>query len=180
RAQVKGWTEVTRHLRDIDPFHRLITIHPTGINRLSARNATDDISLLDIDMLQTPHGQRDAVPATVRTVRESYADKPVLPVINGEASYEMLSDSLPTEWTRRMFWLCMMNGAAGHTYGANGIWQVNRRNQPHGASPHAGNYGRSPWDEAMNPPGSRQPALARKLCEQEPWAHFRPHTDWTE
>ena len=34
-----------------------------------------------------------------------------------------------------MFWLCMMNGAAGHTYGANGIWQCNRKGQPHGASP---------------------------------------------
>ena len=46
-------------------------------------------------MLQTPHGQRDAVEPTVRTMRESYADKPVMPVINGEAAYEMLGDSLP-------------------------------------------------------------------------------------
>jgi len=72
------------------------------------------------------------VDKTVRTVRESYADHPVMPVINGEAAYEMLHDKLPTKWTRQMFWLCMTNGAAGHTYGANGIWQVNRRGQPHG------------------------------------------------
>src|SRR2546430_5327181 len=49
RKQVQGWTEVARYLRETDTFHRLITIHPTGINRLSARNAIDDISLLDID-----------------------------------------------------------------------------------------------------------------------------------
>ena len=71
RAQVRDWTEVMRFVRATDPFHRLVTIHPTGIGRLSARNATDDLSLLDIDMLQTPHGERDAVPPTVRTVRES-------------------------------------------------------------------------------------------------------------
>ena len=47
--QVKDWTEVTRYLRGIDPFHRLVTIHPTGIGRLSARNAMDDLSLIDIE-----------------------------------------------------------------------------------------------------------------------------------
>ncbi|WP_160164452.1 DUF4038 domain-containing protein [Pedosphaera parvula] len=181
RKQVKGWTEVTRYMRATDPFHRPITIHPTGIGRLSARHAMDDLSLIDIDMLQTPHGQRDAVAPTVHTMRESYADKPVMPVINGEASFEMLSDSLPTEWTRRMFWLCLMNGAAGHTYGANGIWQVNRRGDPHGPSPHhnGGNgYGVIPWDDAMNLPGSGQVAFGKKLLEQYPWQQFRPHPEW--
>jgi Protein of unknown function (DUF4038)/Domain of unknown function (DUF5060) len=141
RAQVKDWTEVMRYVRDLDPYHRLVTIHPTGIGRLSARNATDDANLLDIDMLQTPHGQAEAVAPTVRTARESYADHPVMPVINGEASYEMLGDRIPAQWPRAMFWICMLNGAAGHTYGANGIWQCNRRDQPHGASPHGGTYG---------------------------------------
>ncbi len=182
RKQVKDWTEVMRYVRETDPFHRLVTIHPTGIGRLSARNATDDATLLDFDMLQTPHGQREAVPPTVRTMRECYADKPVMPVINGEAAYEMLGDNLPTEWTRRMFWLCMMNGAAGHTYGGNGIWQVNRKDQPHGPSPHHApgsvGYGRIPWDEAMNLPGSRQVALGKKLLEQFAWQNFQPHPEW--
>jgi hypothetical protein len=182
REQVKGWTQVTRYLRGMDPFHRLITIHPTGIGRLSARHAIDDASLLDIDMLQTPHGRRDAVAPTVNTVRQSYADKPILPVIDGEASYEMLGDSLPTMWTRRMFWLCMMNGAAGHTYGANGIWQCNRRGTPHGPSPTAGSpptgYGVISWDDAMNLPGSRQEGLGKKLLEQYKWQDFQPHPEW--
>ncbi len=184
RKQVHDWTEVMRFIRATDPFHRPLTIHPTGIGRLSARNATDDSALLDFDMLQTPHGQRGAVSPTVRTVRESYADKPVMPVINGEAAYEMLGDNLPTEWTRRMFWLCLMNGASGHTYGANGIWQVNRKGQPHGPSPTAGSpptgYGVIAWDEAMNLPGSRQVALGKKLLEQFPWQNFQPHPEWAE
>ena len=182
REQVKGWTEVMRSIRATDPFHRPLTIHPTGIGRLSARHATDDVNLLDIDMLQTPHGQRDAVTPTVNTMRESYNDKPVMPVIDGEAAYEMLGDSLPTKWTRQMFWLCMMNGAAGHTYGANGIWQCNRKGQPHGPSPTAGSpptgYGVISWDDAMNLPGSRQEGLGKKLLEQYPWQKFQPHPEW--
>jgi hypothetical protein len=182
REQVKGWTQVARYVRENDPFHRPLTIHPTGIGRLSARHAIDDVSLLDIDMLQTPHGQREAVPPTVRTMRESHADQPVLPVINGEASYEMLNDSIPARWPRAMFWICMMNGAAGHTYGANGIWQANRKGQPHGPSPTFGSpptgYGAIPWDEAMHLPGSGQIGLGKKLLAQYPWHKFEPHPEW--
>lgn len=90
----------------------------------------------------------------------------------------MLGDSLPTEWTRRMFWICLMNGAAGHTYGANGIWQCNRPGQPHGKSPHGGSYGQIPWNEAMHLPGSKQVGLAKALLEQYPWHRFEPHPEW--
>lgn len=184
RKQVKDWTEVARYLRQIDPFHRLMTIHPTGIGRLSARNAMDDLSLIDIDMLQTPHGEREAVAPTIHTVRDSYADHPVMPVIDGEASYEMLNGRIPAEWPRAMFWICMMNGAAGHTYGANGIWQCNRQGQPHGPSPSAGSpltgYGTTPWDVAMSFPGSRQIGLGKKLLEHFPWQRFMPHPEWAE
>jgi hypothetical protein len=178
RKQVHDWTDVMRFVRQTDPFHRPLTIHPTAIQKYTSRHATEQPELLDFDMLQTPHGQREAVPVTVKAVRDSFAAEPIMPVIDGEASYEMLGDNLPTEWTRRMFWLCLMNGAAGHTYGANGIWQCNRPGQPHGASPHGGSYGRIPWNEAMNLPGSRQVGLGKKLFEQYPWPQFQPHPEW--
>ncbi len=184
REQVKNWTEVARYLRETDPYHRLITIHPTGIGRLSARNAINDISLLDIDMLQTPHGEQAAVEPTVRTVRESYADQPIMPVINGEPCYEMLNGKIPARWPRAMFWICMLNGAAGHTYGANGIWQCNRPGQPHGSSPNGPpggvGYGTITWEEAMNLPGSSHVALGKKLLEQYPWQDFIPHPEWVQ
>jgi hypothetical protein len=176
RQQVHEWTKVLRYMREIDPFHRPLTLHPAMGN--TARHATDEAALLDFDMLQTPHGQREAVPVAINAVRESYAATPVMPVIDGEASYEMLNDTLPTEWTRRMFWVCLMNGAAGHTYGANGIWQCNRPGDPHGASPWGGNYGRISWEEAMRLPGSRQVGLGKALLQQYTWQQFRPHPEW--
>jgi transposase len=178
RNQVHDWTTILRYIRATDPWHRLLTLHPTGIGPLTARHSTDDPSLLDYDMLQTPHGRQEAVPVTIKTVRQSYAASPVMPVIDGEASYEMLNDSLPTEWTRRMFWICLMNGAAGHTYGANGIWQCNRPGEPHGKSPHGGSYGVIPWNEAMRLPGSQQVGFGKKLFEQFAWQEFRPHPEW--
>lgn len=182
RKQVTSWTEVTRYLRANDPYHRLITIHPTGIGRLSARNATDDISLLDIDMLQTPHGEEGAIAPTVKTMRESYADTPVMPVINGEPCYEMLNGKIPARWPRAMFWICMLNGAAGHTYGANGIWQCNRPGQPHGSSPNGPpggvGYGTITWEEAMNLDGSTHVAIGKRLLEKYRWQEFTPHPEW--
>jgi hypothetical protein len=184
REQVKQWTDVLRYIRATDPYRRPLTIHPTGIGRLSARNATNDPALLDFDMLQTPHGQQSAVEPTVRTVQESYADTPRMPVINGEAAYEMLGDNLPTKWTRQMFWLCMTNGACGHTYGANGIWQCNRPGQPHGPSPHhpsdGTGYGKIPWTESMKLPGSAQMGYGKKLFEKYAWHEFQPHPEWVK
>ena len=178
REQVKGWTEVARYLRKTDPFHRLTSIHPTGLGRLSARGAIDDVSLIDFDMLQTGHGQREVLPPTIETLRWSYDQQPTMPVLNSEVAYEALLGTIPAETQRLTFWSCMLSGAAGHTYGANGIWQVNRADQPHGASPHGGNYGTTPWNEAMNLPGSGQLALAKRLLERYPWYRFEPHPEW--
>lgn len=176
--QVHDWTLILRYIRETDPFHRPLTIHPTAVHHYSSRYATEDPALLDFDFLQTPHGRQEAVPRTVGAVNQAYEATPRLPVIDGEASYEMLSDSLPTEWTRRMFWLCLMNGAAGHTYGANGIWQNNRPGDPHGLSPTGGTYGKITWREAMNLPGSTQVGLGKRLLEQYDWTQFQPHPSW--
>jgi len=178
REQVYLWTKVARYVRQIDPFHRPLSIHPTGLGRLSARGAIEDETLLDFDMLQTGHGLREVLPPTIRTVRDSYHALPTMPVINSEVCYEALLDKIPDDIQRLMFWTCVLSGAAGHTYGANGIWQVNQRNQPHGASPHGGDYGHIPWDEAMNLPGSRQLAMAKRLLTKYPWHDFGPHPEW--
>ncbi|MEO6435789.1 MAG: DUF4038 domain-containing protein, partial [Tepidisphaeraceae bacterium] len=80
-----------------------------------------------------------------------------------------------------MFWLCMTHGAAGHTYGANGIWQLNRPGDPHGPSPHMPpgvGYGAIPWNESMNLPGSTQLAHGKKLFETYEWQKFTPHPEW--
>ncbi len=174
REQVHGWTEVTRYIRATDPYHRLLTLHPTGLGALNARGAIDDASLLDFDMLQTPHGRRDAVGRTVGAMTNAFNLRPIMPVLNGEASYEMLGDKIPADWPRAMFWICLLNGAAGHTYGANGIWQCNRPGDPHGASPHGGSYGVIPWNDAMRLAGSRQIGLGKKFLTQFPWDRLTP------
>ncbi len=160
-TQKQGWTEVAAYLRSIDPYHHPISIHPADM----ARNAVTDPAVLDFDMLQTGHSDRASIPNTLRLVRASRAAQPTMPTVNAEVCYEGIMGTCPAAVERFMVWSCFLSGTAGHTYGANGIWQVNRREQPYGNSPFGNNWGTTPWDDAMKLHGSRQTGLARKLLE---------------
>jgi hypothetical protein len=103
-----------------------------------------------------------------------------MPVIDGEVCYEGILDTCWADVQRFMVWSCLLSGAAGHTYGANGIWQVNGETEAFGASPHGGNWGTRPWREAAALPGSRQVGLAKRFLERFEWWRFEPHPEWAE
>jgi hypothetical protein len=172
--QINGWTEMGRYLRQVDPYHHPITIHPTQVGR---DQVTDD-SLLDINMLQTGHGGMGSLKNTVKVVNQEVARRPEMPVLVGEVSYEGFLHGTGAESQRLAFWSAILSGAAGHTYGANGIWQVNTRQTPYGPSPHGGTWGNLPWEEAYRLPGSAQLGLARQLLERYPWWQIEPHPEW--
>ena len=174
--QKRGWTELARYVRATDPYHHPITIHPSD----SARNTVEDASVLDFDMLQTGHSDRASIPNTVRLVTGSRAASPPMPVIDGEVCYEGILEQSRQEVQRFMFWACMLSGAAGHTYGANGIWQVNTAAQPFGPSPHGRSWGDTPWDVAAELPGSGQTGMAKGLLVRYPWWRMEPHPEWVE
>jgi len=171
-----SWTRVTRYLRSIDNYHNPITIHPTDCGH----NMVDDPSVLDIDMLQTGHGDVQSLGNTVSSVVDSIAMVPRMPVLVGEVCYEGILGASWENVQRLMFWTSILNGAAGHTYGANGIWQVNNKAEPFGPSPHGQSWGDTPWDEAYQLPGSGQVSLGKRLLERYPWWRFEPHLEWIE
>jgi hypothetical protein len=172
--QIKGWTEIARYIRETDGFDRLVTIHPTDFSR----SQVEDSKVIDFEMLQTGHSDRASIPNTIDALRKSVRLEPPMPVINSEVCYEGIGGTCHDDVQRFFVWTCLLSGAAGHTYGANGIWQVNRREQPYGKSPHGGNWGTTPWDDAMKLPGSRQTGLAKRLLERFEWWKFESHPEW--
>ena len=174
--QKKGWTELAEYVRSNDPFNNPITIHPSD----QGRNSVDDPSVLDFDMLQTGHGDRASLPNTINTIIEAYNREPRMPFINAEVCYEGIGEACRQEVQRLMFWCCMLSGAAGHTYGANGIWQVNTREKPYGPSPHGMSWGNTPWEDAYQLPGSAHVGLGKRLLEKYEWWRFEPHPEWIE
>lgn len=173
-AQKSGWTEVMRSVREIDGYHNPITIHPTQFGH----EQVEDASLLDIDMLQTGHSDIDTIPNVIKSVRAAAAHEPRMPVVNGEVNYEGIMGRCWQNIVRLGFYHSMLNGASGFTYGANGIWQVNERDKPYGPSPHGRAWGNTPWEEAMDLPGSRQVGIGGKFFARFPWWEIQRQPDW--
>jgi hypothetical protein len=171
--QKHGLTELARYVHETDPHHHPVTIHPPS----SARLCVDDASVIDFDMLQTGHSDRESVPSTIETVNRSLAADPQMPVLIGEVCYEGIREASRQEVQRFMFWSAMLSGTAGHTYGANGIWQVNTREKPYGLSPHGHSWGGPAWDIAAALPGSGQLGMAKALLTRYKWFKLEPRPE---
>jgi len=171
--QKKGWTEVMRYVREIDPYHNPITIHPTEFGH----DQVEDASLMDVDMLQTGHSDIYTIPNVIKDVRAAVAHEPKMPVVNGEVNYEGIAGRCWQDIIRLGFYHTMLNGAAGFTYGANGIWQVNQKGKPERSFL---SWGDAPWEEAMHFPGSHQVGLGARFFARFPWWEMQRRPDWID
>jgi hypothetical protein len=170
------WSALAEHIRSLDPYGNPLTIHPTQYGH----EQVSDPALLDVDMLQTGHSGYPTLTSTVDMVEKALTHEPRRPVLIGEANYEGILESSREEMQRFLFWSTMLSGAAGMTYGANGIWQVNSLALPYGPSPHGTAWGGPPWEDAYRLPGSAQIALGKRLLERYAWWQFEPHPEWIE
>ena len=169
------WTDIMTFIKTTDPFERLLTIHPTQ----NGHEQINDESLLALDMLQTGHSSFLSLVPTMKQVKKA-VDRKKLPVINDEVCYEGICGTSLADVQRYLFWSNVLIGCCGHTYGANGIWQLNSVGVPYGPSPHGGTWGDTPWQEACHLPGSFQQGLGKKLLCELPWHKFEFRPDWIE
>ncbi|MBN1350902.1 DUF4038 domain-containing protein [candidate division KSB1 bacterium] len=174
RQEKDGWTELAGYVKTLNAFGHPVTIHPTQYGR----EQIHEPGLLDFDMLQTGHSSHQSFPNTIKSVVHSLNQIPKMPVLVGEVCYEGILEASREEVQRMLFWGSMLSGAAGHTYGANGIWQVNTREKAFGASPHGSSWGNLPWEDACRLPGSAHLGIGKRLLEKYPWWQFEPHPEW--
>jgi hypothetical protein len=177
--QRAGWSEVGAYVREIDPYGHPVTTHPGGFS--AGSDELDDAGVLDFDMIQTGQSGRDAdVVAGVEQIRAAPERDPDVPVVNGEGFYEANVAGNRQEVQRLLFWSTMLSGHAGFTYGADGIWAVNREGAPFGPSPHPLMWGDTPWTEAYRLPGAEQVALGKELLAEYDWWRIAPCRDRVE
>jgi hypothetical protein len=170
--QEVGWSEVGHYVRDLDPFHNLITAHPAGPE---PSEMLRDEAVLDLEMLQTGHSGYRALPQTVERVLAGIAKHPRMPVVNSEVCYEGIMGGSWQDIQRFVFWTSLTSGSAGHTYGAQGVWGMSSSDEPFcGAT---GNWGDGFWQDRMHLPGSTQVGLGRRLFERYPWWLFEPRQE---
>jgi len=169
-----GWSTLAAYVRETDPFGRLITIHPSR----SGRECVNQASSLDFDMLQTGHGSTNSYANTLRVLAEKVSEQPTMPVVESEVNYEGIGEACRQEVQRWCFWATFLSGGKGFTYGANGLWQFNGRDDPFGASPSGMDWGQVPWEDAAKLPGAAHVAMGKQLLERWDWWRFEPHPEW--
>jgi hypothetical protein len=166
-----GWTEVGRYIRATDPLHHPTTVHEVSPDDLPLQ----DESVTDFALFQPAHFSWPSIAVEVAEVSAHYSRTALTkPLVVGEIGYERLGETHLEDFQRVAFWLGMLNGAAGHTYGANGTWESYSADKPF----HRWKWSILTWEDGMNLPGSYQVGLGAKLLEQYPWWRFEPHQEW--
>jgi hypothetical protein len=177
-ANAKGgpWDKVALYMEATDPYDRLMCIHTAAI-----RNWFSGLNVFDFDMYMSAptHDSWKSAQRSVEMLNECRETLPTRPVLNGETNYERHMQYNFDDIQRYVFWSAMLSGAAGHTYGAAGIWHMGTREE-HG---NWGSWGGFPydlttWDEGMHFPGSAQLGRGKALLEELPWHEFEPHPEW--
>jgi hypothetical protein len=166
------WTDIAAYIRSIDPYRHPLTTHQYSppLN-LPFRGE----SLLDFDMVQSGHRGWPSIGAQVAQLNMHYARSSFTrPVVQGEIGYEKLGETHFEDFQRTAFWLSMLNGAAGHTYGANGTFEAYGADKPL----HRVRWSFLSWEEGMNLPGSFQVGLGAKLLREYQWWRIEPHPEW--
>jgi hypothetical protein len=167
-----GWTDIVRYIRATDPYHHPLSVHeiPPPYDR-----AIMDESLTDFDLFQASHQGWPSLATEIALLDKHYARTTVTkPLVVGEVGYEGLGGAHGAEFQRAAFWLGMLNGAAGFTYGAVATWQSYSAEAPF----HRQKFSFLTWQEGMQLPGSAQVGLNARLLERYPWWDLEPHPDW--
>ena len=168
------WHELAQYVEATDPYNRLLCNHSSHL-----RGALEGSAMFDFDMDATGHNSWNTVNEILGKTRQSLKYDPLKPFVSGESCYELHMQENPAYLQRYQFWALMLAGAAGHTYGAAGIW--------HMATPEAhgnwGGWGGQPydlttWNEGMKFPGSAQLGHGKALLETLPWQQFEEHPEW--
>ncbi len=166
------WSDLARYVKRIDPMQHPICFHAPA----DPADAIRDNSIFDFDMVAIGHEGLQTAATTLDLMRRCQSRSPKRPVLCGEACYEGHMQTNFADIQRYLFWSLMLSGAAGHTYGAAGIWQASVKGDP-GIEPI---YDWTTWDEGMRYPGSEQLGRARRFLMAYPWQNFDVHPEWTD
>lgn len=169
QEQVEAWGEIYRRLREHQP-QRPFGLHPGPHAHYSTLESD-----LPVDFFMAQPGHKGFLSLTnadrqLRQLRESGHR----PFLIGEGCFEGMYGGCRDDIQRSLFWRAILAGAAGHAYGADGIWQVNWPEAQFGPSPDGHEWGRTPFHQAVAWPGSTQVGVGRRLLELFSWHDLVP------
>jgi len=169
RARRAGWERVGAALAQANGNGHPVTVHPLpGVYSHEAVNNAPWLTLTGIQSGHSPH----AAHAMVAALLAARTHTPRRPIINLEPWYEGILGQFWEADQRYAFWMCLLAGAAGHSYGAHGLWQMSTH-----ADRFRAEWGRADWREAAQLPGAAQLGLAKRLLSAWRWWEIEPQPE---
>ena len=174
---VARWDAIGRDLRRLDPYDNPVTLHPCpAFHHQATTDIVADPELVDLVLMQTGHAAVQSLAPSLDALDRERWRQPVRPVINSEVSYDSATGASGPAWQRLLVWSHLLSGAAGHTYGAHGLWSMR---DP--ADPGPGDlWGPGGWREASELPAGREVGLAGRLLRELPWEALEPRQEWVD
>ncbi|MCB0997648.1 MAG: DUF4038 domain-containing protein, partial [Acidimicrobiales bacterium] len=175
QAQLEDIRRLASFVRQHDTYLNPIAAHPCpGTGFVSSLDQFEEH--LDLIMLQTGHRGQWSIPVAHEALATARERRPEVPVVNAEASYEGILGSSWHSDQRWQAWSQLLGGAAGFTYGAQGLWRFDQGpNDPLRA--HTGSWGEYRWQDAAQFEGGRHIGLAGCLLRQWGIEDYRPSPD---
>ena len=169
-----GWREIAAEVAQLDGYGNVRTVHPCpAFAQFSSVDAIGTAEGLDLVWLQTGHADRSSIADSLAALDRELAADHGLPVINSEVCYEGIAGGSSATLQRFLFFSHLLSGAAGHTYGAQGLWAF-RRPQDRGPGIM---WGDASWSEASALPGSAQLGRCAEYLRGRDWTGLVPAQD---
>lgn len=187
------WDQLGNFVQTINPYDHPVTIHPTygSPDYITGRQFSDysssgefhTSSWLSINWIQTYAWVEDVSEA----VYVDYLKSPTKPVISAEPAYESY---VSTAWVKQVYgqidaaltrlqaWSAILCGAAGHTYGAVGVWQFYAPDHPQPG--YKVSNSDAPWYVQIEAEGAGNMQHLKALFDGSnfDWKALVPHRDW--
>jgi hypothetical protein len=168
------WTEIVRYIRRTDPYH-----HPLSVHEIDPPfdNPIQDESLTDFDFFQSGHRGWPSVDTEIAQLNKHYArTSTTKPLVESEIGHERTGAEGYENFQRAAFWLAMLNGAAGFSYGNLPTAEAYSAAKPF----HRSLVSLYNWEEGMRFPGATEVAMGAKLLRQHSWWKITPHPEWVQ
>lgn len=181
-ALIDAWREVAVATKAADHGQHPLTVHYT--NERPFADYYYHEPWFDFVLNQAGHGDYVISESDYRSYLGTHQEKPF---IEGEAFYEGCSSleengtrKIDASMLRRVAYIALQSGAAGYTYGAQGIWDNVWDSDEQRATP----FGRMmadvfnrfgvTWAEAIDAPGAVQMGIMRRFYEEHAWWDLVP------
>jgi hypothetical protein len=169
RGRIEKILALGRFVRDIDPYRRALSVHP-WVRTKDGREAWKEAWYAFV-LLQAGHFVNPVCDPYL-SVHETV---PARPFIESETNYEGFSRKdfqVDAAVVRRSAYTAMQCGAAGFTYGAQGLYAgISTKDEPATTA----NWGPIlTWEEGLALPGGAQMAHLRRLYESLDWWRSAP------